>query len=213
MNLDTGWAKCDSCHELFRLADVVPGFTAPGVPPGLPQRPLNARAILERTDGNLLIHVPSEGLRAATCGLFAFAAFWLGFIAFWTIGALGVFDGQPPAQFNWLFASFSIPFWLVGLGMMAGVAYRVWGKKSVQIDGAGMRTNLRCLFWSRSRWVDLERIQHARPYVAQVKSQGQVTYAVEIVYRSGSFVLPADSEDEEDWLIGEINDFVKSLAA
>jgi hypothetical protein len=36
---------------------------------------------------------------------------------------------------------------------------------------------------------------------------------VEIVFRACSFVLPVDSEDEERWLIAEINDFVRSVAA
>jgi hypothetical protein len=33
------------------------------------------------------------------------------------------------------------------------------------------------------------------------------------VFRGGSFVLPVDSEEEERWLIAEINDFVQSVAA
>ena len=214
MNLDTGWGKCAACHELFPLADVVPDFPKPGsLSSGVAQRPFKARAILERTDGELLVHVPPEGLRAATCGLLGFATFWLAFIAFWTIGALGVFFGQPPDAYDWVFAAFSIPFWLIGFGMMAGVAWKVWGTKSVRIDQDGIRTHIRCVLWSRSRWIEFDQIQHARHYEPKVKSEGQEAYAVEIVYRAGSFVLPADSEEEEDWLIFEINDFLKSRAA
>src|SRR5262249_30741548 len=88
-----------------------------------------------------------------------------------------------------------------------------WGTRSVQIDRDGMRTCRRGLVWSRTRWIDLDRVQHARHYNPQVKQSGQDPHGVEILYRVGSFVLPADSEEEERWLIAEINDFVKSIAA
>jgi hypothetical protein len=152
-------------------------------------------------------------MRAATLGLLGFATFWLGFIAFWTAGALGVFGGQQPGASHWVFASFSIPFWVAGFGMLAAVAWKVWGKKSVRIDRDGMRTQQRCLAWSSTRWVEFERVQHARPCDPPVKGSRQDLYAVEIVYRVGSFVLPTDSDDEGRWLSAEINDFVRSLAA
>lgn len=189
----------------------MPGF--PATPARSAPRPFNARAVVERTAAQLLIHVPAEGMRAGACGLLGFATFWLGFIAFWTVGALGVFGGQPPGAFNWVFAPFSIPFWLVGFGMIAGVAWMVWGTKSLRIDRGGMRTHQRCLAWSRSRWVEFDRVQHARRYDPQVKTEGRRAHGVEIVYRAGSFVLSVDSEEEERWLIAEVNDFVRSLAA
>src|SRR5439155_16519367 len=117
----------------------------------------------------LLVHVPAEGVRAATCGMLGFATFWLGFVAFWTAGALGLFAGRPPAAFNFAFAAFSIPFWLVGFGMLAGIAWKTWATKSVRIDREGMRTYQRCLLWASTRWVERDRLQHARHYEPQVK--------------------------------------------
>jgi hypothetical protein len=214
MSLETGWGKCDVCQELFPLAAVVPGFPAPGSRPSAPvHRPFNARALVERSAEVLLVRVPAEGMRAATWGIFGFAIVWLGFIAFWTTGALGVFGGQPPGAFNWTFASFSIPFWLAGFGMLSVVAWKVWGVRSIEIDREGMKTYWRCLRWSQSRWIEIDRVQHARHYDPQVKNEQMRSYAVEIVYRAASFVLPVDSEEEERWLIAEINDFMKSVAA
>jgi hypothetical protein len=210
INLGTGWAKCDACQELFALSQVVPNY--PHAEKGSVQRPYNARALVEQTNEELLIHLPAEGMRAATFATLGFATFWLGFIAFWTIGALGVFGGQPPAAPNILFACFSIPFWIVGFFMMAVVAWNIWGTKSLRIDRQGMRTHQRCLAWSQTRWVDLERVQYARHHERVVKTEGQQPRAVEVVYRAGSFVLSADSEDEERWLITVINDFVRSVA-
>jgi hypothetical protein len=213
ISLDAGWGKCEACQDVFALADAVPGFRAPESQALWPViRPYNARARVERTIDMLQVHVPAEGMRAATFGRLGFAIFWLGFIAFWTAGALGVLVGQPPEPFNWLFAAFSIPFWIAGFVMLAAVVWHVCGIKAVQIDREGMWTHQRCLGWSQSRWIEIDRVQRARHYDPKVKSSARSPHALEIVYRAGSFVLPADSGDEEKWLIGEINDFVKSLA-
>jgi hypothetical protein len=145
-------------------------------------------------------------------GTLGFATFWLVFIAFWTAGALGVFGGKPPGA-NWVFAAWSIPFWLAGFGMIAGVAWKLWGTKSLRLTRDGLQTWQRCVVWSRSRWVDIDQVQHARSYDPGVKAERARLHAVEVVYQRGSFVLPADSKAEEQWLIAEINDFVKALAA
>lgn len=151
ISLDAGWGKCAACQELFPLTEVVPGFPAPGLHSGeLIPRPFNARAIIGRTAAELLVYVPPEGMRAATWGLLGFATFWLGFIAFWTIGALGCFGSEPSGPANWAFACFSIPFWLVGVAMLGGVAWMGWGTQSVRIDLEQMTTYRHCLVWSRS---------------------------------------------------------------
>lgn len=212
LNLDTGWGKCDSCDDLFPLDQVVSGFTAPALASAPPaERPFNARAVVERGLGEFSVVVPAEGLRAATAGMLGFAAFWLTFIAFWTAGALGIFAGEKPQTFNLMFAAFSIPFWLIGFGMLIGVAWSVWGTKSIVIDRNAMNMHKRCLIWSRTRIVDCEAVQHAQKYKPKVQSEGQTTLGVEVVYRAGSFVLPSDTEQETNWLIAEINDFLKSV--
>jgi hypothetical protein len=207
VDLDSGWGKCDRCQEVFQLAEVFPGFRAAGT--GRPiQRPFNARAILGRTAEELFVHLPPEGMRAGTLTLLVFATFWLGFIAVWTLGAVELFGGQQPGVSNWLFASFSIPFWLAGFGIMATVAWNVWGTKSLELTRDGLKTSQRCLVWSRSRSVEFEQVQRAQSYDPQVKTEGERPHAVEVVYFGGSFVLPADSKAEEQWLITEINDFL-----
>lgn len=217
LNVDTGWGKCSACDDLFPLADVVPGFL--GVKSEAPTpRPFNARAVVERTPEQLLVHVRAEGMRASTVVLLLFACVWLAFITFWTAGALGMFGmfaagGKQPRAENWLFAAFSIPFWLAGFGMLAGVAWKAWATRAVRITRGEMTTQMRCVVWSRVRSIPFQDVQHARPYVPELRTEGVYPVAVEIVYRNGSFVLPADSDDEQQWLIGEVNGFVASHAA
>lgn len=218
VSFESGWAKCEACDEIIRLADVLPGFSlAPSHEAAVIERPYNARAVVERTAEELIVYVPAQGMRAATWGLLGFATFWLAFIAFWTAGALGVFAGGPAMPFQWGFAAFSIPFWCAGLGMVGGVLWLARGTCGIHIDRYEMLFRKKCLIWSRTRRVPVESIQYAHPYVAHSqdgqKNTVQVPWSVEIVYERGSFVVPADSEAEQKWLIHEINDFLRSVAA
>jgi hypothetical protein len=172
VSLETGCAKCRRCDEVFKLADILPGYapdaTAMQKPP---ERPFDAWAVLERDDQRLVVHIPAQGMRAATWGALGFATFWLGFIAFWTAGALGVFRGG----IHWgnaLFAAFSTPFWLVGFGMLAGVVWAARSSRTVYLDASVLQTQLRCLAWRRCKTIDRSAVQHAREGVVRMERGG-----------------------------------------
>lgn len=209
MSLDTGWAKCEACNEIFPLAEV-DGYQ-PGAPaPPAIERPFDAWAKLLREPHKLGIVIPPHGMRAGTWGLFAFATTWLSFITFFTYfwhqgaGNFGGFFGNV----DWM----TIPFWGVGFLLIGSVLWASRGSHSVYLDGNQMVTELRCLVWRRRRFISRDKVQCARRGVAIVKDD-RSTYqpnSVEIVYENGSFPLPCNSPAEEAWLIGEINDFLKS---
>lgn len=229
VSFEAGLLKCDACNEVFPLSDILPV-----------ERPFDAWAKLERTERQLGIVVPPQGMRAATWGLLGFAAFWLAFIAFWTAGVLGfapfgkmAAGAIPRAQV--IFASFSIPFWLAGFGMLAGVIWSSRGSTSVYIDSGRAYLEKRCLTYLRRRCVSREKVQCARPgtvIVQQVttKPVAWVTecarpeavlvqrengtyspFSAELIYEGGSFKIPCNSQSEQDWIISEINGFLKSV--
>ena len=70
------------------------------------------------------------------------------------------------------------------------------------------------LKWTRN--IPLDQVQHARLCQATVQGQNQnpVQFhrGVEIVFRSGSYVLPTGHELESNWLICEINEFLENVA-
>ncbi len=215
--LDTGWGKCGGCNEVFRLADVLPGYTAEaGAEQGVPERPFDAWAVAEQDDGKLFIHLPAQGMRAATWAMFGFATFWTGFIAFWTAGALGAFWGGNGLRLeNACFAAFSTPFWLIGFGMFASVLWMARGTRTVCLDASRIVTELRCLLFRRRRRLDRSMVQCAREGVRSAKSndvsQTYFPFSAEIIYAKGSFKLPCTSEAEQRWLIALINGFLKSV--
>ena len=217
VDLTSGWAKCAACQEVFELSTVLAGFraNAPAAEVTL-ERPFNARAVVDQSATDLEIFIPRQGFRVSTIALLGFATFWLGFIAFWTAGALGIlFGGGPPQPFNLGFAAFSIPFWIIGFVMLGGVAWSVFGTKRVQIDANELRTETRCLLYSKRRTLERTQVQCARAYVPKYQSQGQnamntTSYGAEIIFEKGSYLLPADDDAEAAWLIAVINDFLKN---
>jgi hypothetical protein len=212
IQLDKGWAVCEACDEVFPLSRALPGFPAPAAGAG-PERPWNARAVVEESPDGLVVYVPAEGMRAGTWGALGFTLFWLGFVAFWTVGALGLWGGQPGGGLNWVFASFSLPFWVAGVWGLAGVLWKAWGAHAVYLDEAGLLAQYRCLGWARATRVERAKVQRARPYDAPAQNNGARAYGAEIVYEKGSFVVPADSQDEEGWLVHRINDYLKRSTA
>lgn len=72
-------------------------------------RPFDTRIVVEVEDGTFRLVVPRAPFRGKHVAPLGFVAFWFAFITFWTTGA---------AQGGGFFAAFSIPFWLVGLGML-----------------------------------------------------------------------------------------------
>jgi hypothetical protein len=98
--------------------------------------------------------------------------------------------------------------------MLGGVTWMARGTRSVMIDAAQLTTELRCSLWRRRRTIDRDQVQCAREGTAMVKSENQSSYtpfSAEIIFTKGSFRIPCNSEAERDWLIGEINDFIKKV--
>lgn len=203
VSLDAGWAKCQVCNEIFPLADVEGYQPGTAAPPAI-ERPFDAWAKVLRTVQNLRVVVPPKGMRAGTNALLAFATTWLSFTGFLSY----TFHRGAAGDFDW----FMIPFWGVGFLLLGTVVWQSRGCHSVYLDANQMVTGLRCLFWRRRRIISRNQVQCARRGVAIVKDDNS-TYqpnSVEIVYENGSFPLPCNSLAEEAWLIGEINDFLKS---
>jgi hypothetical protein len=209
--LDKGWAKCVGCDEVFPLDGLLPGYPAGGAA-AVPERPFDAWAVVRRDARLLAIHLPAHGMRGAARATLAFATIWLAFISFWTLGALGIlFGGQFQLQ-NVGFASFSIPFWIVGFALLGGVVWMSRSTRSVMIDAARLVTELRCVFWRWTRTRKRDQVRFARAGHRTWQQEGApATPLVEIVFAKGSFNLPCTNAAEQAWLVAEINDFLQRV--
>ena len=215
ISLNSGWAKCTACNEVFQLAAILPGYERKETVALPVERPFDAWPVVEREPERLLVHIPPHGMRAGHWALLGFAIFWLAFITFWTAGALGIFFGK--GKINWedsWFAAFSTPFWLVGFIMLGSVVWLARGSRTLYLDASQMLTELRCGWLRRRKVLDRADVQHARKGVSPAKRENEdSTYtplSVEVVFTRGSFRLPCASEAEQAWLLQEINDFLKT---
>lgn len=207
INIETGWVKCDQCDSVFQLKDLRPE-DAEAI-----ERPYNARCEVDSSVGELILHIPKGGMRGELWGLLGFSIFWLAFVAFWTAAALGVAAGEKPELFNYLFAAFSLPFWIVGLSLLGKVVWESQSQQLVRIDRSELLLLRRCLMWRSKKSIRREEVQRARRqeksrFANSRRQNVDWLPGVEIVYRGGTFVLPVDSEAENIWLVKVINDFL-----
>ena len=203
VDLDTGLGRCRFCNEIFEIPELTERIrqlqtTEEKKPKAPPVRPGDSRIRLVRKEDKLLIYLPPWGLRGPTIALFLFSVFWLGFVAFWTAGALGIFfnPGKAPGWENIIFSLFSIPFWLVGLGMLGGALTGMLSHRIVYLDSAWLESRWQCLFVKFRKQISREDVQMARvaaPPIFRSTSNDQPnpSFGIEIVYRGAKSTFPA----------------------
>ena len=109
INITTDLAKCGHCGTIAKVSSLVSAQDDKSL--STPPIGSSIRITKELGDTTKLF-VPKKGITASDIPQMLFTIFWLGFICFWTWGA---------SQGSIFFALFSIPFWLVGFGMLIGL--------------------------------------------------------------------------------------------
>lgn len=223
VDLDTGLGRCRFCNEIFEIPELVEHIQKIQVkdtkePKSPPVRPADTRIRLVRKEDKLLIYLPPWGLRGPTIALFLFSLFWLGFIAFWTAGALGIFfqPGKPPRWENIIFSLFSIPFWLIGFGMLGGALSGMLSRRIIYLDSSWLESRWECLFIKFRKQISREDVQMARVasppvFRSTTNDQPNPTFGIEIIYQGGKISVPCESEAEQDWLLAEVNHFLETV--
>ena len=215
VDLASGWGKCSKCDDIFPLADVLPGYISASTD-AVVEQPFDAWAQLDRSLDRLAIFLPARGMRVDTWRLLGFAAVWLAFIAFWTASALGVFfnPGKAPDMQSVIFACFSIPFWLVGIGLLGVVLWKSRRAYTVYFDAQKVLAQWNCSIVHRRRILEREQVQHARAATKSIRSDNDIAeerLLAEIVFERGSFGLPCETPSEQRWVVSEINKFLKDV--
>lgn len=122
INISTDLAKCSVCDTISKVSSLV-YFEEEKVSE---TPPVGSIIQLSKERGDTIkLLIPKKGFTVSTIPVFVFSMFWLGFIAFWTWGA---------AQGNIYFALFSIPFWLIGFGMLIGQINSMFETQTLSIS-------------------------------------------------------------------------------
>jgi predicted Zn finger-like uncharacterized protein len=196
--LEAGQAKCGRCNEVFRLSEVIHGYSAEPPPEPVPERPFDARATVERSADRLVVQIPFPGFKAGHLGWLALALFVVACSAIliadardrWLHREIGW--GEVPGEcFVMLMLLFFFWAFLVRF-------FSTWGSDTIFMDASWMVTESRAPLRRRRReMIDRSRVQGAR--------KGW------IVCEGGTVWLPCRSEAEADWLSGQINAFLQTV--
>jgi len=107
------------------------GLPRAGTPAGALGLPSDSRVLIESSPERLRILVPPARASANPTALAggSFVAFWLGFVAIWTVMSIRM--GAPI-----FFTMFSLPFWIVGITLGGFMIKRALGSEELVLDRA-----------------------------------------------------------------------------
>ena len=105
------------------------------------KQPSYSKISLQKTSAEIEILIPAPGFSGEIVGLAFFATFWCSFLVVWTGGVLFM----APFPINLLFSLFSIPFWLVGLGLISKIVFTLYGNTRLKIDSEKISLTYQCL--------------------------------------------------------------------
>lgn len=172
-----------------------------------PVKPHGSRIKIGHSTQAIEILIPARGFRIEFLFLALFAVAWNTFITFWT-GAT-IFMLFP---INLIFAIFSLPFWGVGLSMMGGLLFGIWGRTRIKIDGDRIQMTLE-LFnfrWQHPKPMPREEITRLIRQNQSYKKDSdgdRVTVPSCLVLQAGTetYKLSDLSEPELDWIGAELS--------
>ncbi|MDX2256655.1 MAG: serine/threonine-protein kinase [Pseudanabaenaceae cyanobacterium bins.39] len=161
-------------------------------------QPLGSRIFLSKNQELLKVIIPPAGWRSQGIGLLGFAIFWNGFLILWTSLALRA----------GLFALFSIPFWVIGIGMAYAALAAVFGRVdlvigdrsfSIDWDVIGIKRHI------QGRTKDLRLVEINNAYEVNRRTITQLILHQGIYsHKFGDGLTDA----EKEWLTQEINEFL-----
>ena len=106
------------------------------------KQPKFSRLKLHKTSEAIEVVVPPQGFVPEVLFLTFFSIFWNGFMVVWT--GIGIFSGMP-TTISLGMHLFSLPFWLVGFGLIGSIFFTLMGKTKLQINSDRISLTYQCL--------------------------------------------------------------------
>ncbi|MCF2971585.1 serine/threonine protein kinase [Synechococcus sp. Nb3U1] len=177
------------------------------------RQPAGSLIQLSKSEQTFQLVIPAKQLGALV--LLPFAIAWNSFITFFTILSVGV----APFPANVVFGLFTLPFWTVGLGMVGGILYALFGKAHLHIDQDriglthevfGLRFRKVPRSWRR----DIDRLELVPRHHKRDSDGDQVEVKPQLNIWAGNrkYELGAGiplQEPELEWLASELSRWLK----
>lgn len=122
INIASDLAKCSRCNTIHKASALIPDRSNKK----MVKPPSGTKMTVKKGfDDSIELFYPKKGFTAAIIPKLIFIVFWLGFISIWTWMSLGT---------SVYFSMLSIPFWLVGFGMLYGLVFSVSESQVLKIS-------------------------------------------------------------------------------
>ena len=187
----------EALEHLDRRPALIPSDAA-AVPT---RQPAGSRIQLHKSEQTFQVVIPARQIGVLV--LLPFAIAWNSFITFFTITSVVL----APFPANLVFGLFTLPFWTVGLGMVGGILYGLFGKAHLRIDTEYIRLahevfGLRFGNVPPSRRWDIDRLE-----LIPCQSPQLNIWAGNRKYELGAGI-PLQ-EPELEWLASELSRWLK----
>ena len=153
---------------------------------------------IQRDPHRIRLHIPGK-FNFMSLFMMGFSTFWLAFITVWTIGA---------ASGSIIFALFSIPFWIVGIGMFSAALYMMFGRTILDLTPKWIQLRSQMFGLGYSRRVptnSVNKIQLENRYTQNDQPiKGLCLYAGAKTLKFGSNL----TQPEQEWVIDEVETYV-----
>ena len=162
------------------------------------------------------VEMKRDGFSMSMAGAVFFALFWNGFVLVWTLLA---------AQGSLLFAAFSIPFWVVGLGILFGIITQIFGSQRAIVNRDSLviqkilpfRKAEKVIPYSELKSIECERQiggkKSAKLIASGSTDSGLVSTIPTITYGESKELMFGEhlKQKDRDWVVEYLNEQIVPL--
>jgi serine/threonine protein kinase len=204
--------RLNSATEALQTIDMQPTQDAIIVAVG---KPTGSKIRLISDNYRLEILIPPIGFGVHIIGMGVFAITWNSFILFWTSGVM-----LAPFPISIPFLLFSLPFWGVGISMIWGLLFSLYGYTRLRIDSTNITQTYEIFGFKfrRSRPSargDISKIIYIPSHYTKDSegTRSKVEAQIEILVGTKTYTLGAKTgqiktETEVEWLAQEISNWL-----
>lgn len=167
------------------------------------RRPAGSKVELIRSPQRLRLRIPPQGLRLSLLGLAGFALFWNILLVFFT----ATFAVSAP-----LFLLFLLPFWYVGIMLMAPLCLALFGQTILEIGRDRFQLHMTALGISktlRGQTDDINGVEVANSGI-RINDVPVYTCVLQVGINRHQFGLMLTTIEQE-WIAAELQNFLQQL--
>lgn len=218
INIASDLAKCTSCNTIHKASALIQGQGKKTINP-----PTGTKITFKKGfDDSIEFFYPKKGFTTSAIPKLIFIVFWLGFVSVWTWMASGA---------SVVFAMFSIPFWLVGFGMLIGLIFSTSESQTLKISRTALTLERIRPFRSKIFKAPVKDIQSIRMQAPNHNSLSNISNA-KVAFKTqrfnaiGGHKVPAiisgvkteyffesATTAEQEWVTSTLNAIIKKMNA